>query len=300
MFGQLITVHQHNFGKVQLPPVGTNGINYSELTQVDIPMRPRGFAIKYVLEGTEHYQIQQKSYAVRAGSCLLLPPGARGSVGINSPEAVKGLCITIAPELLTEVSRSLVLPHEPQVIASPQHWEASPLADEHFLPVSDSKMSSFLQQLGTPLQASEAQAVSFSSEFYYRIAELYLGDCTNIYQSLGRINAARWATRKELYRRLVLGRSFMEDCFMQPVEIADIARSATMSEYQFFRLFKAVYGISPYQFILKKRLDMGYSMLKTGHYTVSEVALQTGFADIFSFSKAFKKRFGQNPSAQKN
>lgn len=296
MSAQLIAIHQHNFGKIQLPPIGTNGINYSELTHLDIPMRPRGFAIKFVLEGTEHYQIKQKSYAVRAGNCLLLPPEARGSVGINSAQAVKGLCITIAPELLAEVSNTQLLPYEPQVLHTTQTLETLPLADEHFLPASNSKMSSFLQQLGTPLQAPEAHTLSFSTEFFYRIAELYLSDCNTIQQSIFRIEAARWGTRKELYRRLVMGMTFMEDCFMQPLDIADIARSATMSEYQFFRLFKAVYGISPYQFILKKRLDMGYSMLKTGRYTVSEVALKTGFADIFSFSKAFKKRFGQNPS----
>jgi AraC-like DNA-binding protein len=37
-------------------------------------------------------------------------------------------------------------------------------------------------------------------------------------------------------------------------------------------------------------------MLKSGHFTVSEIALKCGFADIFSFSKAFKKHYGISPS----
>ena len=43
-------------------------------------------------------------------------------------------------------------------------------------------------------------------------------------------------------------------------------------------------------------MKMAYNRLATGKYQVSEVADSLGYSDIYTFSKAFKKHFGQNPS----
>ncbi|WP_073365104.1 helix-turn-helix domain-containing protein [Flavobacterium fontis] len=46
------------------------------------------------------------------------------------------------------------------------------------------------------------------------------------------------------------------------------------------------------------RLQHAQLLMREGH-AVAEVAFQTGFADKSAFCKAFKKKFGQTPSAVK-
>jgi AraC-like DNA-binding protein len=61
-------------------------------------------------------------------------------------------------------------------------------------------------------------------------------------------------------------------------------------------LFKKVVGVSPHQYILSKRLELGKELLEKKQMPVSAAALESGFADVFSFSKAFRKHFGVSPT----
>ncbi len=51
------------------------------------------------------------------------------------------------------------------------------------------------------------------------------------------------------------------------------------------------------QYLISLRLNYAENMLKSGEYSVSEVALQCGFSDIFYFSKLFKEKKGFRPPA---
>ena len=84
--------------------------------------------------------------------------------------------------------------------------------------------------------------------------------------------------------------------FLQIKEIKEIADHCGMSEYHFFRLFKAVIGISPHQYLIRKRIENAHALLSDKSHSVSDVAFLCGFADVFSFSKAFKKHTGTPPS----
>ena len=58
--------------------------------------------------------------------------------------------------------------------------------------------------------------------------------------------------------------------------------------------------MSPNQYIKTLRMNRAKDLLKTGLLSISEVAEQGGFADIYYFSKAFKRAVGMNPTAYKN
>ena len=66
----------------------------------------------------------------------------------------------------------------------------------------------------------------------------------------------RASTREEMYRRLYRARDFLYSCFREPVSVADAAHVAAMSPFHFQRMFKSAFGISPMQFVRKRRLDV--------------------------------------------
>ena len=106
------------------------------------------------------------------------------------------------------------------------------------------------------------------------------------------------STKKELLRRLLQGRDFIDDNVLKNPGIAEIVQHCNMSPFHFFRSFKQAFGCSPYQYIITKRLEYAQSLIRTGH-SFTSIAAQCGFADLFTFSKAFKKLYGVSPSDYK-
>ena len=61
------------------------------------------------------------------------------------------------------------------------------------------------------------------------------------------------------------------------------------------RLFRRYTGCSPYQFILRTRLDHGKHLLATTGLPIQEIADQTGFSNLANFCSAFRKYAGMTP-----
>ncbi len=87
-----------------------NIVVFSSLREFYHPIKSKGFAIKYVFEGSERYIINGQKYDVKAGKYLLTNYLLEGSVEIESNKNVKGICINIIPSMLTEVVASMKRP----------------------------------------------------------------------------------------------------------------------------------------------------------------------------------------------
>jgi AraC family transcriptional regulator len=74
-----------------------------------------------------------------------------------------------------------------------------------------------------------------------------------------------------------------------------LAREAGLSPAHFARAFKESVGRAPHQHLLMLRLDRARRLLDTPGAALSDVALQTGFADQAHFTRFFKRQFGITP-----
>lgn len=102
--------------------------------------------------------------------------------------------------------------------------------------------------------------------------------------------------RNEMFARLQKAKSAVDEDISRKININSLAREANLSAFHFSRSFKNAFGISPYQYVLNRRLDRSVELLKSGDFMLTEIAYQVGFNDIYSFSKSFKKRFNTCPS----
>jgi len=82
---------------------------------------------------------------------------------------------------------------------------------------------------------------------------------------------------------------------MKNLSLEEISAGAGISKYHFIRLFKNVFGISPYQYQIRRRLENAKIELLNG-VSILDTAFAHGYADLATFSKAFKQAFGQAPS----
>jgi len=96
----------------------------------------------------------------------------------------------------------------------------------------------------------------------------------------------------ERFREIV---AHIEDNMAQPIRIPDLAAMAGMSESHFRRRFKAAFGVSAQDFILRTRLLAASRMIANSADPFSVISLRCGFSDQSYFTRQFARFFGHPP-----
>lgn len=85
--------------------------------------------------------------------------------------------------------------------------------------------------------------------------------------------------------------------FAQPLDVPALARVAFMSPSHFARRFRAVFGETPHEYVMTRRVERAMALLRRGDMTVTEVCLAVGCTSLGSFSTRFTELVGVPPSA---
>ncbi len=81
-----------------------------------------------------------------------------------------------------------------------------------------------------------------------------------------------------------------------PISLEKLAAVAGLSRFHFNRAFKADMGESPYQYVLRRRIETARLLLAGHDLSLEQVAAAVGFRDTSYFQKAFKARTGMTPT----
>lgn len=81
-----------------------------------------------------------------------------------------------------------------------------------------------------------------------------------------------------------------------PPTIKELAKEVAMSESKLKKIFKTVYGLPPYEYFQKQRMQKARIMLLSGNYSIKDIGYTLGYVNLSNFTLAFKKEFGKLPS----
>lgn len=81
------------------------------------------------------------------------------------------------------------------------------------------------------------------------------------------------------------------------VSLEYIAKEAFCSPAHAIRVFKERYGITPYEYMMNRRVALAKQLLKNTSLSIKEVAHRLSFCDVHYFSTFFKRHTGLSPSA---
>jgi len=87
----------------------------------------------------------------------------------------------------------------------------------------------------------------------------------------------------------------MDREYAQPLDVPAMARTAHMSPSHFSRKFRAVYGETPYSYLMTRRIERAKSFLRQG-LTVTDTCMEVGCTSLGSFSSRFTEIVGKTPS----
>ena len=93
--------------------------------------------------------------------------------------------------------------------------------------------------------------------------------------------------------------AFIRDNLTEPVSMADLSRTAGVSERTLRAAFHDVLGVSPKQYVIRQRLCAAHHALATADpqtTTVTDVATAYGFYELGRFAGRYRAFFGEQPS----
>ena len=81
----------------------------------------------------------------------------------------------------------------------------------------------------------------------------------------------------------------------EPLTLERSAGEAGLSPFHFLRLFAAVIGVTPHQYLVRARLRRAARLLSDADRSITDVAYDVGFGDLSNFVRTFHAAAGLSP-----
>ncbi len=95
-------------------------------------------------------------------------------------------------------------------------------------------------------------------------------------------------------------RTFLDGKLYDKLTMEDISRQIYRSPSQATRIFRKAFGVTPYHYLLERRLETAKLLLINSSLPIRTIASQLCFADEHYFSNRFKASVGQSPRQYRN
>ncbi len=155
--------------------------------------------------------------------------------------------------------------------------------------------------LGQYLETFYLQSVSqkhfdINEEIFYGIGLNLVKSQLKVSKQMRHINSIKYTTRCELFKRVMKARDYIEDHLEDGFNLDVLAEKCHLSKFHLIRVFKAVYQATPYHYYLNSKVKRSIDLLKNKELPLTEIAILSGFNDIYAFSKRFKVILGVSPT----
>lgn len=250
-------------------------------------------SIKTVLSGEEWYGIDHRKLVIRPGQFLVLNDDQRYSCHIDQGEKVRCLSIFFQKEFAAAVFDDMLNSEESLLQYPSLNNGTSP---EFFQTLNNITPDLHAQLTGLTATienrgydaAMVDEYLVFLLQHLIRIhkSEMIRGD---------KIKAVKASTRKEIYKRLCIARDILHSSYTENLDLYKISHLACLSVPQLIRQFKAAFHCTPYQYLIRIRLEHAAQLLQYTDKQVQEITWICGFENTSAFCRAFKSAYGIQP-----
>lgn len=177
------------------------------------------------------------------------------------------------------------------ILVSESEYEESTEHIHRQLNFRDSKVHMFFNEL---IEESENQ------EFNYLVVSKYM--VKSILSHIERCEIAHFYPISDFkqHNELIKVKEYIDSNYRSDILLQDLAEMAFMSKYYLVHRFTSLFGVSPINYVLEKRVDGAKKMLNMyPKKKLSEVAKESGFRSQSYFNQVFKRRVGITPTNYK-
>lgn len=225
------------------------------------------YSFEYVISGKMCIETGGRKYLVKAGDTYVLWPGIDVKYYSLGNEKLEKMWFSVKGGLVDKLFEAYHLTGK--VLVAPCNT-ASEIEKIHMLLLNSSGASYTTQQLALNIHqiiikiSEKENNVDFSFHSGFSLAEQL--------------------------------KSFIDSEYHFSYTLKMFAHQFCSTEKYLIRVFKDKYGITPYNYLYKKRIEAAKSFLDSTELTVKDIATKLCFANSSCFSKAFKKHTGLSPN----
>lgn len=88
---------------------------------------------------------------------------------------------------------------------------------------------------------------------------------------------------------------YIQENIQEKIEVRQLSELSKWSHQHFIKNFNKYMGCTPYQYILKKKIEKAQTLIVETEYSLTAIAADFGFDSYSNFFKAFKKETGYTP-----
>ena len=101
-------------------------------------------------------------------------------------------------------------------------------------------------------------------------------------------------------RHLLRARDVIDSRYAEPLDVAALARVAHVSPDHFTREFRRVFGETPHQYLLTRRMERAAALLRSTDHSVTDICGEVGLTSLGSFTTSFRRLYGMTPTAYRD
>lgn len=220
-------------------------------------------------------QGKQGNKIIGSGSIILVTRGTEDSVSF--PKPVKRILVNLEPSLLQQAMPENDTGRDVELI---DQWGGQDPQVEHVL-----------RALEADLEAGLPGGRLFGESLLCALA-VHLQRRYGVAPQRG-AKPGNGLPRARLNRVI----EYIEANLDREIALSALAQTAGLSPHYFCELFKQSIHVSPYQYVLRRRIDHAWKLLQEPGVTVFEAALRSGFSEQSQFTKIFRRIVGVTPSS---
>lgn len=262
------------------------------------PPAARPLMVATARGGREWFTLERRRLAIDDDNFLVINEGRTHASVIRSDAEVESFRIFFRSGLADEVLAALILPVDRLLEADPAPIRAG-LELSEGLRSHDRLVSPVLAYIRHQALAGCDDTAWFDEQLSYLLERLLLGH-REVMRRIQAMPCSRPGTRREIHRRVVLAIDYIESCYEHPIELETLARVACLSKFHFLRAFRSLHGMTPQDYLQRKRAVVAKRLLTTTSLATADVALRVGYSSPTSLRKQLRQWIGAAPADIRN
>jgi AraC-like DNA-binding protein len=91
--------------------------------------------------------------------------------------------------------------------------------------------------------------------------------------------------------------AYIDAHLMETIRVEELAALLDLSESHFSRAFRCSFGASAHEYVTRRRIEVGQSLMLTTREPLCAIALRCGLSDQSHFTRVFRRIVGETPYA---
>ncbi|MCP4459064.1 MAG: helix-turn-helix transcriptional regulator [Cytophagales bacterium] len=251
------------------------------------------FTFRYSFAGHQHFEIEGYQRTIQPNSILFLENGQTFNTDTFTGSNVELMTVAFNPIFFLGTLELVANSHE-ELLNSPI-TDISTRATTYFQNLNYDLKYQLLEL--KELISNPVFEDVFETKLESLILELFHLKKKQNKCALQSINSIKYSTKKEILKRLTIGKDYLISNLQYQISIDRICEEVGMSKYHFIRTFKMLFGVSPHQYLKRARINFSEELLKNTKLEIAEIATKSGYESPSAFSRVFKELIHTSPIA---